>query len=103
MALATIYSSKASQDLAHQEKTAQRKSKGKTKMKKVYVCYKKQCDYCISKGKCDHEKKTRTFCETIGGVESLASGVFGSLNFKCDYFDLDDLAYKKENPPESCD
>jgi uncharacterized OB-fold protein len=71
-------------------------------MNNVYVYYKKQCDYCTNKGKCDYEKKTRTFVETISGVNSLASGVFGSLDFKCDYFDLDEMSYSKENPPESC-
>lgn len=71
-------------------------------MNKVYIYYKKQCDYCTNKGKCDYEFKTRTFVETIGGVVSLANGVYGSLDFKCDYFDLDEVAYYKDNMPESC-
>ena len=70
-------------------------------MKKVYVYYKNQCDYCTNKCKCDYEKKTRKFLETISGVNSLAYGVYGSLDFKCDYFDLDEVAYSKENPPET--
>lgn len=69
-------------------------------MNKPYIYYKEQCDYCLNKGKCDYEKRTRTFLETIGGVEHLTSGVYGSLSFKCDYFDLDQLAYNKANPPE---
>lgn len=71
-------------------------------MSNPYIYYKQQCDYCLRKGKCDHEKKTRTFVNTISGVEALSSGVYGSLSFKCDYFDLDQLAYNKDNPPESC-
>lgn len=71
-------------------------------MKNVYVYYKKQCDYCTQKSKCNYEKKTRTFVETISGVNYLASGVYGSLDFKCDYFDLDEVAYNKENLPEAC-
>lgn len=71
-------------------------------MSNPYICYKQQCDYCLRKGKCDYEKKTRTFVNTISGVEALSSGVYGSLSFKCDYFDLDQLAYNKDNPPESC-
>lgn len=71
-------------------------------MSNPYIYYKQQCDYCLRKGKCDHEKKTRTFVNTISGVEALSSGVYGSLSFKCDYFDLDQLAYNKYNPPESC-
>ena len=71
-------------------------------MSNPYIYYKQQCDYCLRKGKCDHEKKTRTFVNIISGVEALSSGVYGSLSFKCDYFDLDQLAYNKDNPPESC-
>ncbi len=71
-------------------------------MNTKYIYYKEQCNYCINKGKCDHEKRTRTFVETIGGVERLTSGVFGSLSFKCDYFDLDQLVYNRDNPPETC-
>lgn len=71
-------------------------------MNQPYIYYKEQCDYCINKGKCEYEKKTRTFVETIGGVESLASDVFGRLSFKCDYFDLDELDYNRKNPHESC-
>ena len=36
-------------------------------------------------------------------LSHLASGVYGSLNFRCDYFNLDELAYRKDNPPESFD
>ena len=71
-------------------------------MSNPYIYYKQQCDYCLQKGKCDYEKKTRAFVNTISGVEALSSGVYGSLSFKCDYFDLDQLTYNKDNPPESC-
>ena len=71
-------------------------------MSKPYIYYKQQCDYCLQKGKCDYEKKTRTFVNTICGVEALSKGVYGSLSFKCDYFDLDQLSYNKDNPPETC-
>jgi len=71
-------------------------------MNKPYIYYKQQCDSCLNKGKCDYEKRTRTFVETIGGVERLSNGVFGSLSFKCDYFDLDQLAYNRANLPETC-
>ena len=71
-------------------------------MKNAYVYYKEQCNYCVNRGKCGYEKKTRTFVETISGINSTASGVFGSLDFKCDYFDLDKISYSKENPAETC-
>ena len=69
-------------------------------MNKPYIYYKEQCDYCVSKDKCSYEKRTRKFVETIGGLESLASGVYGTLSFRCDYFGLDQLAYDRANPPE---
>lgn len=70
-------------------------------MNEPFIYYKEQCDYCIYKGKCDYERQTRKFVETISGVESLASGVFGLLEFTCDYFDLDRLAYDKVHISES--
>lgn len=69
-------------------------------MNKPYIYYKEQCDLCTNKGKCEYEKRTRTFVETIGSMDSLTSGVYGSLSFKCDYFNLDELAYNKANVPE---
>ena len=72
-------------------------------MNNPYIYYKDQCKYCFKKGKCDYQKKTQTFLDTINGIEHLASGVYGSLNFRCDYFDFDELAYRKDNPPESFD
>ena len=72
-------------------------------MSKPYIYYKEQCKYCLKNGKCDYQKKTQTFLDAINGIEHLANGVYGSLSFKCDYFDLDQLAYNKDNPPESCD
>ena len=71
-------------------------------MSKPYIYYKEQCKYCLKNGKCDYQKKTQTFLDAINGIEHLANGVYGSLSFKCDYFDLDHLAYNKDNPPESC-
>ena len=72
-------------------------------MSKPYIYYKEQCKYCLKNGKCYYQKKTQTFLDAINGIEHLANGVYGSLSFKCDYFDLDQLAYNKDNPPESCD
>ena len=71
-------------------------------MSKPYIYYKEQCKYCLKNGKCDYQKKTQTFLDAINVIEHLANGVYGSLSFKCDYFDLDRLAYNKDNPPESC-
>lgn len=71
-------------------------------MSKPYIYYKEQCKYCLKNGKCDYQKKTQTFLDAINGIEHLANGVYGGLSFKCDYFDLDQLAYNKDNPPESC-
>ena len=71
-------------------------------MSKPYIYYKEQCKYCLKNGKCDYQKKTQTFLDAINGIEHLANGVYGSLSFKCDYFDLDQLAYNKNNPPETC-
>ena len=70
-------------------------------MNNPYIYYKEQCKYCLEKGKCDYQKKTQIFLDAINGIEHLASGVYGSLNFRCDYFNLDELEYRKDNQPES--
>ena len=69
-------------------------------MRTPWIWYKEQCDFCLQRGKCEYEKKTRTFVNTVNGLEHLANGVYGSISFKCDYFNLDWLVYNKENPPE---
>ena len=69
-------------------------------MNNPYIYYKEQCDYCVNKDKCSYEKRTRKFVETIGGLESLAIGVYGALSFRCDYFVLDQLAYDRANTLE---
>ena len=71
-------------------------------MNNHYIYYKNQCKYCLKKGKCDNQKNTQIFLDAINGIEHLASGVYGSLDFRCDYFNIDKLAYRKDNPPESC-
>ena len=71
-------------------------------MSNPYIYYKEQCKYCLKNGKCDYQKKTQTFVDAINGFERLVNGVYGSLSFRCDYFDLDQLAYSKDNPPETC-
>ena len=71
-------------------------------MSKPYIYYKEQCKYCLKNGKCNYQKKTQAFLDAINCIEYLASGVYGSLNFRCDYFNLDESAYRKDNPPESC-
>lgn len=69
-------------------------------MNKPYIYYKEQCDYCKNNNKCEYKRRTQKFIETISGVEFFANGVYGSLSFRCDYFDLDQLAYNKANLPE---
>ena len=71
-------------------------------MNKPFIYYPEQCDYCLKKGKCDYEKKTRLFLATLNGYERLIDGVYGNLNFACDYFDLDLLLYNKRMLGESC-
>ena len=72
-------------------------------MNTKYIYYQEQCNLCIRKGKCDYEKRTRLFVETIGWLEKLSSGVYGCVSFRCDYFDLDQLAYERNNQPTTCD
>ena len=72
-------------------------------MSKPFIYYPEQCDYCLKRGGCDYEKKTRLFLATLCGFDRLTHGVYGSLNFACDYFDLDLRMFNWSIPVESCD
>ena len=72
-------------------------------MNNPYIYYKDQCKYCLKKGKCGYQKKTQTFLDAINGIEHLVSGVYGSLNFRCDYLNHDELEYREDNTSESFD
>lgn len=71
-------------------------------MNNPYIYYKEQCNYCLNKGKCDYEAKTQAVIDIISATEKVAKDVYGTFSFKCDYFALDELAYNKNNPPETC-
>ena len=70
-------------------------------MSKPFIFYPEQCDHCLKQGGCDYEKKTRLFLTTLYGFDRLTHGVYGSLNFTCDYFDLDLLLYNRSISEEA--
>ena len=70
-------------------------------MNKLNIYYKDQCNYCLNKSKCSYERRTRRFIDTISGIESLATGVYGCLSFNCDYFSVNQAVYTKANMTET--
>lgn len=64
----------------------------------MWIYWKEQCEYCKNKGKCGYEEKVKKYIEDLSSVED--KGIYGTLNFKCDYNIIDEDLYYKKNPNE---
>ena len=51
-----------------------------------YIHWKEKCDYCGNRNNCEYEKTVREFKTALSFLENGAKGIYGSLNFTCDYF-----------------
>lgn len=62
-----------------------------------WIYWPEQCDYCkgyiFSDGKPCCKELTKEFFNKLRQIEHHSKGVYGSLSFKCDYFNLDDDKY----------
>lgn len=65
---------------------------------RAWIYYPEQCSLCkgfiFSNGKPCEKEKTKEFINSLLQLEHHTKGVYGSLDFKCDYFNLDEEAYK---------
>lgn len=74
----------------------------------AWIYWPEQCKYCMHRNEnytqqyratklgCDCEA-THELINALQQVEHHAKGVYGSLDFKCDYFNLDEEAYMESN------
>ena len=60
-----------------------------------YIPWKEKGDYCGNRNNCEQEKTVREFKTALSFLENGAKGIYGSLNFTCDYFFLDENKYKR--------
>jgi hypothetical protein len=58
-------------------------------MTEPYIHWTEECSYCYKRGICEYEDNTRDFRKALSMLHNGAKYVFGTINFKCDYFKLD--------------
>ncbi len=66
-------------------------------MIKPYIHYTEECDYCVKRGACPQEECTRDFRKALQMLFIGAKYVYGTLNFDCDYFELDENKFTRHN------
>ena len=69
--------------------------------RKIWIYFPDQCKLCngytfISNGKPCNRKATEEYISALMNINS--NGVYGSLQFKCDYFALDEEKLKNTPP-----
>jgi len=68
--------------------------------RKVWIWYPDQCKLCggfhfmSTNEPCDKEK-TQRLIDDIRDLESRYHGVYGSIEFRCDYFNLDEEKWRQ--------
>ena len=62
-----------------------------------WIYYQDQCDYCISdKTGCSYHAGTQELLKALRWLDANVRGAYGSLDYKCDYFRLNDDKLKSE-------
>lgn len=82
--------------------------------RKVWIYWPDQCDLCKGRSfrneneSCNNDLITKQFMKSLRELEHSAKGVYGRLEFKCDYFCLDDekfhnhIFYRQQDCGECC-
>ena len=63
-----------------------------------WIYWKEQCFYCLSRHDCNNLLRVRNYIEELCKVND--KGIYGTLEWKCDYLVFDELKYKKLNVGE---
>ena len=62
-----------------------------------WVYYQDQCDLCLSdRDGCSYYYGTQQLLDALRWLDKNVKGAYGSLDFKCDYFRLDENKLVKE-------
>lgn len=64
-------------------------------MSNPYIHWTEECNYCYKRGICEYEDDTRDFRKALSMLHNGAKYVFGTINFKCDYFKLDENKFRR--------
>ena len=63
----------------------------------TYIHWKEECDYCDNRNNCEYEKTMREFKTALSFLKNGVKGIYGSLNFTCDYFKLNENKFNRYN------
>ena len=71
--------------------------------KEVWIYYVEQCDFCLSKNAgCPYYKNTQELFKAIAWLDRNVHNIYGTFNYKCDYFQLNKKYYDEQMMKESC-
>ena len=63
----------------------------------MWVYYKEQCKDCKNQENCEYTQKVQELINHLDVVEKQYKGVYGTLNWFCDYYILDKDIYLKNH------
>lgn len=66
----------------------------------MWVYWKKRCLYCKNKNNCEYKERVTELIDKLTETEKSIPKVYGTLDWKCDYYVLDVNLYLNENPGE---
>lgn len=75
---------------------------------KEYFLYKKeQCEFCINRKNCVYKNDVMKFYDELGAFYSRkhkesSNGIWGSVDYRCDYWNIDKKAYEEYKECEVC-
>ena len=52
----------------------------------MWIYWKERCDYCTHELVCSFKEQAKKMIEELDKVEKSYNGVYGTLDWKCDYY-----------------
>ncbi len=66
----------------------------------MWIYWKERCFYCRNKNNCEYKERVAEFINKLTEIEKSMPKVYGTLDWKCDYYVLDIDLYLNENHGE---
>lgn len=63
-----------------------------------WIYWKEQCKYCSNSFSCVYKETVKDYINNLNSI--VYPGIYGTLNWRCDYFVFDEKKYDKLNPGE---
>ena len=65
----------------------------------MWIYWAEQCDYCKSRTTCEYQARVKSYISNLQAIND--KGVYGTLKWNCDYFNIDSVEYFKKHPGEN--